>query len=238
MTMNQSDDHSLKRPDNLKVSEWRKTAGLKRRASSRRAVLKAARKIFTEADYESVTVEAIARKAKVTPATIYNHFGTKAALIAHLFEETVRELENQVLSDLDADITLHEAVHRHFLRLSEIMSHNRKLVIGLWKAVNEAGLSAKQSNTAEDPRNIVPLPRPLTTLLESFTLKHDLKLNIDLAGAAAMVTNAFLIRILKGDDPQVAAKETADLLLYGVSGRATKVVHVLQRDATTDENLT
>ncbi|MCL4510629.1 MAG: TetR/AcrR family transcriptional regulator [Bacteroidetes bacterium] len=226
MRMNQSDDHSLQRPDDLKVSEWRKTAALKRRASSRRAILKAAREIFTEADYESVTVDEIARKAKVGPATIYNHFGTKAALIAHLFEEPMRELEKHVLSDIDADLTLDEAVHRHFLRLSGTMSPNRKLVIGLWKAINETGLSTKQSNTAEDPRNIVPLPRPLTTLLQSFTMKHDLKLNLDLAGAAAMVTNAFLIRILRNDDPQAAAKETADLLLYGVCGRATKVVHV------------
>lgn len=220
--MNQSGSNVPQEGDNLRLSEWRKTAALKRRASSRRAILKAAREIFTEADYESVTVDAIARKAKVGPATIYNHFGTKAALIAHLFEEPMKQLEKHALSDIGADLTLDEAVHRHFLRLCGMISANRKLAIGLLKAINEIVLSTKQSNRAEDPRKIVPLPRPLTILLQSFTTKHNLKLNLDLAGAAAMVTNAFLIRILRDDDPQAAAKETADLLLYGVCGKVAE----------------
>ncbi|MGC8595942.1 MAG: TetR/AcrR family transcriptional regulator [Candidatus Kryptoniota bacterium] len=228
MRMNEPGDQTLQASDNLNVSEWRKTAGLKRRASSRMAILKAAHEIFADADYESVTVEDIARKAKVGPATIYNHFGTKAALIAHLFEEPMRELEKLTLNDLSSDLALEDLVQRHFLRLSQIMLPRKKLLIGLWMAIEETSLSAKSYNRADDPRNIVPLPRPLTALLESFKTKHNLKLNLDLAAAAAMVTNAFVIRLLRGDDPEAAAKETADLLLYGVCGKATRVASASQ----------
>jgi len=64
--------------------------GLRQRqkASRRARILSAARKNFQEIGYAEVKIEDIAAEADVSPATIYNYFGTKAGILLALVGES------------------------------------------------------------------------------------------------------------------------------------------------------
>ena len=53
-------------------------------AETRRHVLEAARRLFTEHGYTGTTITAIALEAKVSPETVYAIFGSKRAVLAEL----------------------------------------------------------------------------------------------------------------------------------------------------------
>ena len=53
---------------------------------TRRQILAAARELFSRSGFERATIRAIARRAKVDPALVHHHFGSKAALFAAAHE--------------------------------------------------------------------------------------------------------------------------------------------------------
>ena len=55
----------------------------------RQRVADAALGLFLERGYMSTTIEAIARKAAVAPATVYQAFGTKQAILARILDQTI-----------------------------------------------------------------------------------------------------------------------------------------------------
>ena len=67
-------------------------AGRRREERARRRrqqVVDAALRLFTEHGYVATTIEAIAREAAVAPATVYQAFGTKQAILARILDVTV-----------------------------------------------------------------------------------------------------------------------------------------------------
>jgi AcrR family transcriptional regulator len=67
-------------------------AGRRREAralETRRRIVDAALHLFVERGYAATTVEAIAREAAVAPATVYQAFGTKYAILARAVDVTV-----------------------------------------------------------------------------------------------------------------------------------------------------
>jgi AcrR family transcriptional regulator len=55
----------------------------------RQRVADAALGLFLERGYMETTIEAIARKAAVAPATVYQAFGTKQAILARILDQTI-----------------------------------------------------------------------------------------------------------------------------------------------------
>ena len=55
----------------------------------RQRVADAALGLFLERGYMVTTIEAIARKAAVAPATVYQAFGTKQAILARILDQTI-----------------------------------------------------------------------------------------------------------------------------------------------------
>ena len=55
----------------------------------RQRVADAALGLFLERGYMATTIEAIARKAAVAPATVYQAFGTKQAILARILDQTM-----------------------------------------------------------------------------------------------------------------------------------------------------
>ena len=50
------------------------------------AVVESARKLFREHEFDKVSIEMIAEDALVSPATVYNYFGTKPAILLEIIE--------------------------------------------------------------------------------------------------------------------------------------------------------
>ena len=64
-----------------------------RRASTKRALLDAARTLFTGKGYAEVTIEEVVRKAGVTRGALYHHFDDKRALLRAVVVEIEDEID-------------------------------------------------------------------------------------------------------------------------------------------------
>lgn len=72
-----------------------------RKFPKRCKILTAAREAFMDAGFERVSVDAIAQRAGVSKATIYNHFTDKNALFVAAFAQEADELRREFLSCLN-----------------------------------------------------------------------------------------------------------------------------------------
>jgi AcrR family transcriptional regulator len=64
--------------------------------ATRRALLAAARALFTEHGYGATSIEEIAQRAMVTKGALYHHFRNKKDVFAAVFEELELELVEQI----------------------------------------------------------------------------------------------------------------------------------------------
>ncbi len=67
-----------------------------RLASTRAALLKAARAIFADQGYEAAATEEIVRRAKVTRGALYHHFEGKRALFDAVASDVAREIAERI----------------------------------------------------------------------------------------------------------------------------------------------
>lgn len=72
------------------------------RIDKRLAVVEAARRVFAREGYARAGVEAIATEAGVSTRTVYNHFEGKAALFAHVIEESSTQLADRIVTEIQA----------------------------------------------------------------------------------------------------------------------------------------
>jgi AcrR family transcriptional regulator len=66
-----------------------KTSRREKREKQRAAILDCARHMFAQRNFEDVTMEDIAKRAKVARATVFNHFASKHALIEAITAEVI-----------------------------------------------------------------------------------------------------------------------------------------------------
>lgn len=67
--------------------------------NSRKRILKASRKLFSQKGYEETMMEDIAKKAEVSKATIYNYFPNKESLLIGTVDEVLDRVESLVKSE-------------------------------------------------------------------------------------------------------------------------------------------
>jgi AcrR family transcriptional regulator len=78
---------------------------MKKSTEKHQRVLTAAVDLFKRAhDVKKVSVEEIAREAGVSPTTIYNHFGTREALVAEVAKTLFREILDMARSFIRSDL--------------------------------------------------------------------------------------------------------------------------------------
>lgn len=85
----------------------------------RRAILGAAARLFMAEGYGAVSMDAVARAACVSKATLYAHFGAKDRLFAAIITEACKTMRSVDLGDEQSDLPLRESltrVGRHWLR--------------------------------------------------------------------------------------------------------------------------
>jgi AcrR family transcriptional regulator len=80
------------------------------KAATRRTILDAARRLFTENGFETTTTRDIARAARIASGTLFNYFPTKEAIVACLAAEAMDDaLANDTTHNADAQ-TFEEAL--------------------------------------------------------------------------------------------------------------------------------
>lgn len=197
------------------TDDWRQRKPRK----PRERILDAARELFLAHGYTAISVEQIAAHADVVPATVYNHFGTKAAIAAYLFQDAFAAVQNAAEVDIAARIPLEQAVHRHLDRFAQLAIDEPRLVDVFLRGILETGLKGGIPEPAMNPRMIVPLHVPLSAILQAGKERGEIPAQVDALDAATMAINPFIVKLLAGHEPMQAAHTVADLLLYGVSGQ-------------------
>lgn len=104
--------------------------------ATRRAVLEAARELFTERGYAAATIEAIAKRAAVSPETVYAVFRSKRSLLS-------RVIDVSIAGD-DAPVPILERRWVHEIRQEpnprrrlRILARNGRLILERWSPIYE-----------------------------------------------------------------------------------------------------
>jgi AcrR family transcriptional regulator len=100
-----------------------------RRPEKRERILRAAISLFHRThDVKKVSLEAIAREAGVSPATIYNYFGTRENLVAEVARELVREMLQKIRALIDSDLPFHRKLSELFSVKMDFIGNNREML--------------------------------------------------------------------------------------------------------------
>jgi AcrR family transcriptional regulator len=180
----------------------------------RRAV-EAARELFWQRGYEGTTIEAVAERAGLSPATVYVRFGTKGNLLAHLFRADIAVLALAARADVLAGVGTAEALRRHAARLRQLLDDRRPLSVAFLEAVQRAAVEHGPARDETDPRRVAPLPIPAAEILRRGQQRGEVRADIQPDEIAAVLTNVLAIRFLNGyaaeDDARVL-----DVFLHGL----------------------
>ncbi len=110
----------------VKTRVYRSAVRARRAETTRQRILQSARRLFRQRGYAGTTVEAIAEKAAVAPATVYLAFGSKREIVLSLVAIAGTEPE---AARLNAEIA-HEPSPRRRLELAARIA--RVITAGAW----------------------------------------------------------------------------------------------------------
>ena len=106
------------------------TSQAERRSTTIRAILDAARKLFTTRGFEQTSVDDIAARAGVAKGAVYHHFDSKELIFARVFEEMTAELAALVPPAVQAGKDLLDSIGRGTLKyLTSISSDEFRQVL-------------------------------------------------------------------------------------------------------------
>ena len=97
----------------------------RRKLEVRSKIYAAARELFAKNGFDATTVDEIAAVADVVPATFFNHFQTKQALITLMTGEVVDHLHAITVESLDRPGSAVERLRQFVARAAEDIAHNR-----------------------------------------------------------------------------------------------------------------
>ena len=94
----------------------------RRKEQSREEIRKAAWELFSQFGVDKVSMTDIARKAGVSPATIYNNFDSKAALAREFVSSMVEELVSHAQEIITPQGSYQEKINAFFQFISAMMA--------------------------------------------------------------------------------------------------------------------
>ena len=156
--------------------------------ATRRAVLSAARAVFTKAGYEAATIEAVASAARVSAPTVYALFRSKAGLLSAVVADggsdpDIRALAGKALTETDPRRRIAAAARV----VREIMERER----GILGVLRQAGTSREELDAArrqvhEQQRGA--LGRALRPLYDAGALRSGMRFDEAVATFAALAS--------------------------------------------------
>jgi AcrR family transcriptional regulator len=136
-----------------------------RRAGQADGILKAARKLFAQLGPENVTMADVAREAGVARATVFNHFGSKHALVESITEEVLTGyvlLLDEALADDESPSP--DLVRRAFEYMGRGIEEDRRFYRGVFREIAKLSLGLDEGGPGQRTRQeaLVRLEKLLT----------------------------------------------------------------------------
>lgn len=182
-----------------------------RRARSRERLLDAAAGLLAERGWAGTNLAEVARAAGLAPATLYLHFESKnqltAAVCAPLFAGLFEQAERVAAR---GDVGLDD-IRAHLETLVGIARRHQALMSALVSALNDQVARSAVPTGPEDPRLVLPLPRPLAQLLSAAQDAGHVVAGVATDDVATYTVNALMLRVLTR--PTESAQATSRLVL-------------------------
>ncbi len=103
----------------------------------RLTILQAAKELFIDKRYSTITMDEIAARAKITKRTLYVYFPSKLALYIHVFDEYLQSLYQQLVKGGKQDLPRNELIVSLFNILYEFTKKNEKFMRLYWTLDSE-----------------------------------------------------------------------------------------------------
>ena len=167
----------------------------KQKQQRRMAIIEAAEALIGEKGYRNTSIEEIAEKAGVGPATVYNYFGSKSELIIYIFHGETESflangrsvLDNPPESAVEGVIRLFEAYLTDFTE-----RYSRKLIREVFVAVMVEQLSVRRLFMRLD----YALMAQLEQLLQSYQGSGRIKDDIDTADITFITYSVIMTELM------------------------------------------
>jgi AcrR family transcriptional regulator len=98
----------------------------------RLTILQAAKELFVEKRYSTITMDEIAAHAKTTKRTVYVYFPSKLALYIHVFDEYLQSLYQELVRGAKQDLPSNELIVSLFNILYQFTKRNEKFMRLYW----------------------------------------------------------------------------------------------------------
>lgn len=103
----------------------------------RLTILQAAKELFLDKKYSSITMDVIAERAGITKRTLYSYFPSKLALFIHLFDEHLQQLHQQLAKTTKKAMPGDELILAVFETLYRFTRKNEKFMRLYWTLDSE-----------------------------------------------------------------------------------------------------
>ncbi len=191
--------------------DYRQKAAETKRQRTREALLDGARQLFEERGWHEIRMEDIARRAGVSPATAYQYFKNKRAIIGPAYEPYYTELRAELTSDLDEMPAL-SALERLVTSLSTLARKRPMFTINIMTATREQTLlGLARSDGEPDILGFVPFSSLLIDCLARAQSQGEISPDLNVTSVGSYHTNALLLRLFF--DADESSEDTAALVM-------------------------
>jgi AcrR family transcriptional regulator len=190
------------------------------RGYRRDQVVKTALRMFGRSGSLEISMEEIAAEAGVSRSTIYNHFRDRAELLAACADWSYGHLTSAIQKALDGDAPSLELVAGFFEAAFRCLDENPGFY-RLATTLRSTTSSAEATLDQELARAATLGLRQIEHLVEQLTTRGDTVVDRELAASfvGVVLAGSLQRRAVTADPPdaQVAAREIAELVLFGLS---------------------
>jgi AcrR family transcriptional regulator len=158
----------------------------RRKRELRDRIYQTARELFLARGFEAVTVEQIAEAADIAPATFFNHFQSKNAVLAQMTSEVSERLQTLLDEQLERAASAQERIRGFADAAARELEQSRGLA-------HDVMLELMQ--TAARPGKAIPyltrVHEPFAAILREGQERREVRDDLDAAFLAEMVVGAF-----------------------------------------------
>lgn len=157
----------------------------RRKRELRTRIYQTARELFLARGFDAVTVEQIAEAADVAPATFFNHFQSKNAVLAEMTSEVSERLHRLLADQLSRDASARERILGFADAASAELEQSRGLA---------HGVMLELMHEAAGPGKAVPyldrVHEPFAQILRQGRDRGEVRTDLDVGFLAEMVVGA------------------------------------------------
>lgn len=156
----------------------------------RQRIAEAARQLFLKHGYEATTVAQIADLADVAPATFFNHFPSKGAVLAEMTSEVSEHLQALVDRQLERAASTQERI----LGFADSVATDVAEARGLARDVL-LELMRGRAHPGEDAPYLSPVHEPFATIIREGQAAGQVRVDLDAIFLAEMALGALNVAI-------------------------------------------